>query len=197
MNELLSMLVNVATLKVGWLLAVLGAAQGFGWTGPLWAILVVGAYIATSEYRGGELALVALACLVGTIVDTTTLRLGFIDFAVPGPIAGMAPPWIIGLWALLATALTRSLGWLRGRPWAAAVLGATLAPLSYWAGASLGAAGFGASAPAGLIAYALAWAAALPLLAIAANRIGGQKPVGNLEQALHMRPSYQSPGPTS
>ena len=196
MNRLLSVLVNVATLKVGWLLAVLGAAQGIGWMGPLWALLIVGAYTASSDDRGGELALVAVACIVGTVVDTTVLRLGLIDFAAPGPIVGIAPPWIIGLWALLAAALTRSLGWLRGRPWAAATLGATLAPLSYWAGAALGAADLTADGALGLIAYGVAWAGALPLLVVAANHIGGRKLRREAHPSTYMRPRYQGAGPT-
>ena len=49
------------------------------------------------------------------------------------------PYWILAMWALFATTLNASLGWLHGRPALAGALGMLSGPLAYWAGARLGA----------------------------------------------------------
>ncbi len=40
------------------------------------------------------------------------------------PLTGFPPPWILALWALFASTLNASLGWLQDRLLLAAVLGA-------------------------------------------------------------------------
>lgn len=166
---------NFAALQIGWLLAVVGAAYGIGWAGPAWAVAIVLVYVATAVSRRSELVLVCAAILLGALLDSIMLRLGFIEYAAPGLVPSLAPLWIIGLWALLATALTRSLGWLVGRPWLAAAIGAVVAPLSYWAGVALGAAGFSAGPGAGLAACSVAWGLALPVLAVTAGRLAAPR----------------------
>jgi len=170
-SRLMAIVVNLVVLKIGWLLAVVGASQGVGWAGPLWSVLVLATYFALDRLRPGELRLVLVACLVGLGVDTAMKQLGFIHYAADGPIAGLAPAWIVGLWVLLATSMPRSLAWLVGRPVLAMMAGALLAPLSYWAGVSFGAAQFAAGELQGLVAVGIAWGIALPLLGEATRRL--------------------------
>lgn len=67
------------------------------------------------------------------------------------------------LWLNFAMTLGASLSWLRGRYSAAALLGAAGGPVSYYAGARLGAI---TVAPGGLWAIALEWLLATPLLVL-------------------------------
>ncbi len=161
-------LTNLVALKIGWILAVLGAAHEVGWAGPAWALLVVTVYLFTTEDRRSETRLLVLVCIAGTALDSLVMNSGMIRFAAPGPFPYLAPLWIIGLWALMATSLTRSLRWLRDRPLAASAAGAVIAPLSYWAGESLGAAVFVTDPRIVMTVYAIAWGAVLPLLCMAA-----------------------------
>jgi len=84
----------------------------------------------------------------------------------------MAPPWILGLWALFATTLNVSLNWLKGRWLVAALLGGIAGPLSYWAGARLGAVVLVEPVPA-LVALSIGWAILMPLLMALARRYDG------------------------
>jgi len=79
----------------------------------------------------------------------------------------VAPAWMAMLWASFATTLRHGLGWMRGRWTLAAALGAASGPLAFWAGERLGALELGGT-PA-LLALAVEWGAALPLLLRAAD----------------------------
>jgi hypothetical protein len=167
----MAVLVNLVVLKIGWLCAVVGASHDIGWAWPLWSGLVLATYASMNRLRSGELHLILVACLAGVSVDTVMYQLGFVSYAAAGPIPGLAPAWIVGLWVLLATSMPRSLAWLVGRPVLAAIAGLALAPLSYWAGVSIGAAEFENGQTQGLIAVGLGWGVALPLLAEATRRL--------------------------
>ena len=93
--------------------------------------------------------LIGLALAIGLVWDSALASLGWIRFTSGTLVEGAAPPWILGLWALFATTLNRSLAWLHGRYALAAVLGAIAGPLSYWAGARLGALELGAAGRGG------------------------------------------------
>lgn len=115
-----------------------------------------------------DLVLAAAAALTGLGCDTLYIRLGLLDYAVPEPWSGLAPYWILVMWANFGLTLNHSLRWLQNRLALAALLGALGAPLAYLAGVQLGAAVL--TAPPALVygAIALAWAVAAPaLLALA------------------------------
>jgi hypothetical protein len=60
--------------------------------------------------------------------------------------------------------------WLRGRFVTAALLGAALGPLAYQGGAGLGAARFITPEWRALVALAITWGLAMPLLVVVAER---------------------------
>jgi hypothetical protein len=72
------------------------------------------------------------------------------------------------MWALFATTLNVSLGWLQGRWVLTVVLGAMAGPLSYWAGVRMGAVQFVEPAQA-VAALAVGWGLATPLLLLLAR----------------------------
>jgi hypothetical protein len=116
-----------------------------------------------------ELKLVMLALAMGALWDSALVSSGWIVFTSGMLIDGVAPPWILALWALFATTLNASLGWLKNKLLVAALFGALGGPLSYWAGMRLGALQF-AAPMAALIALSIGWGVMTPLLIMAARR---------------------------
>lgn len=174
----LAMLGNAALFQAGWLGCVLGAAQGHSAA----AVALVGAIVALHVGRAArparELALAAVAMVIGLCWDSTLGAAGLLAFNGAGR-GGFAPPWILAIWALFATTLNVSLRWLRGRAMLAAALGAVAGPATYWAGARLGAAQF--VQPAGaIVTLAIGWALWMPLLVELARRLEGAAGLGSV-----------------
>jgi Protein of unknown function (DUF2878) len=167
----LTLFLNVALFQAGWFACVLAAAQGLPWAGVAAAAAIVAWHALRARQPAQELKLIGLALLVGAFADSALAASGWIVFA-PDAAAGLAPWWILAMWALFATTLNVSLAWLRSRLPLAALLGAVSGPLAYWAGARLGALELRQPAAA-LGALALVWAATLPGLLAAARRLDG------------------------
>jgi hypothetical protein len=86
--------------------------------------------------------------------------------------SGIAPYWILAMWALFSTTLNLSMGWLKSSRLLASFMGAVFGPLSYLAGRRLGAielVNFSSS----MIALAVIWAVVMPILMYAASRFDG------------------------
>ena len=64
---------------------------------------------------------------------------GFIQYVETAWPAGVAPLWLIALWAAFAGPLMTTFDWLEGKPLMAAALGGIGGPFAYVAGESLGA----------------------------------------------------------
>lgn len=165
-------LVNFVAFQLGWFACVLAAANASAWLGMLVVGLVVALHLVLAERPGQELRLVALALLMGLVFDSLLVNSGWLRYASPGPFSGLAPYWILGMWALFATTLNVTMGWLKDKPALAALLGAVFGPLSYMAGQRLGALEF-VDFRSGMLALAVVWALAMPLLMLAAARYDG------------------------
>jgi Protein of unknown function (DUF2878) len=173
----MNMVVNFLAFQLAWFACVLGAANGMPWVGPLAVAGAVAWHLARARRAWPELWLVALAMALGLVVDSLLLATGWLSypsgFWLPGPWqSNLAPYWIVAMWALFATTLNLSMGWLRGRPLLAVVMGGIGGPLSYLGGEKLG--GIELTSPAAaLAALAVAWAIAMPLLMQLAARFDG------------------------
>jgi len=159
--------INIAAFQTGWFACVLAAAFGMAWIGVVTATVVVALHVLRAP---GDLKLVAVAMLLGALFDSTLAAAGWVAFKPEALASNVAPYWIMALWALFATTLNVSLGWLRDRLVLAAVLGMLAGPLSYWAGARLGALDLVRPAAA-ILALALGWALILPGLLALARRM--------------------------
>jgi hypothetical protein len=156
---------NFAAAQVGWFACVLGAAHGRPWSAALVAVLIVAIHLALARDRGSEWRLLVIVGAFGLLLDGTLKASGLVAYAGDTSAASwLAPAWIVALWLLFATTLNGSLSWLRGRTALAALLGAASGPLSYLSGARLGAASFPRGLTAAVLALALLWAIAIPLL---------------------------------
>ena len=176
-------LVNIVAFQTGWFACVLGAANDRPWTGLLVTGLVVGLHLALAARPGQEVRLIFLTLLTGLVFDSLLVNSGWLHYAEGNQLAGVAPYWILALWALFATTLNVSMGWLKNRLVLAVFLGAVFGPLSYLAGQRLGAVEF-VDIRAGIIALACIWALAMPLLMLAASRFDG---IRRLETALPLQ----------
>lgn len=168
----MNLLVNFVAFQIGWFACVLGAAKGLPWAGVLVVLAVVALHLARVRRPLPELRLVGLAMALGLLLDSLLLATGWLSYPAGLWLPALAPYWIVAMWALFATTLNVSMGWLRGRPLLAVLMGAVGGPLSYLAGEELG--GIELTEPVlALSALAIAWAVAMPLLMKAAERLDG------------------------
>ena len=168
----MKLLVNFVAFQFGWFACVLGAAHGLPWLGPVVVALVVALHLTTARRPMSELYLVLAAMGIGLLVDSLLLATEWLQYPVGLWLPGLAPYWIISMWALFATTLNVSMGWMRGRPVVTVLMGAIGGPLSYLAGEKLGAIELTQPIHA-LAALSLAWALAMPLLMRLSARFDG------------------------
>lgn len=147
-----------------WFGAVIGAAREQHWFAPL---LLIG--FAFWEFRperrvDGDFQLMLIAVLIGLILDTTWVKIGWLKFTSGWDSSELAPLWILILWAGFALTLNHSLAWLQSRLLLAAVLGGISSPLSYLAAERLGAVNIVSESGLWFVGLGLSWSLALPLL---------------------------------
>ena len=168
----MSLLINFIAFQLGWFACVLGAANGMPWLGPIVVAAAVVLHLVRARRPRPELWLICSAMVLGLAVDSLLLATGWLSYPSGLWLPGLAPYWIVAMWALFATTLNVSMGWMRGRPLLAVVMGAVGGPLSYLAGQKLGGIELNQTTYA-LAALAVAWAVAMPLLSWLAARLDG------------------------
>ena len=147
-----------------WFSAVLGAARGQLWLASIVLIGFVFWEFRPTRRVYGDFQLMLVTVLLGLILDTTWVRLGWLHYTGAWAISERAPLWILFLWAGLALTINHSLAWLQSRLMLAALLGAIFSPLSYLAAARLEAVTIVSEPESLFIALSLSWAIVLPLL---------------------------------
>lgn len=167
-------LLNFVAFQIGWFACVLSAANGLPLLGLLVVSLVIVLHVQFSECRSHELILVCLAVVMGLVFDSLLVISGWLQYPSGVLLPGIAPYWILAMWALFATTLNVSMGWMKGKAFLASVLGAVFGPLSYMAGQRLGAIEF-VNFQSAIIALALIWALVMPLLVTVASRLDGSR----------------------
>lgn len=161
---MLNKLVNIVLFQTGWFVSVLGAAHGQPWLGPLAAVPIVGVFMWQSLDRWDALRLVLFVGCVGAVLDSVLGYVGLFLYRENLPAPWVCPPWLFALWLIFATTLRLSLSWLIGRNGLTALLGGIFGPVSYYAGAALGAFSFGNTLVHALAIVGFLRALLLPLL---------------------------------
>ena len=161
---------NLVVLYVAWFAAVWPAAANRPLAAAGASVVAIAINLAVTPRKAFTLKLILAAAVVGLATDGTLVRLGFTHFASPGAFPEWPPAWIILMWMAFATTLDVSVAWLQHRLLLAAMLGMIGGPLSYYAGARLGAMQFSQPIWLSLCAIGAAWALALPLLLFVARR---------------------------
>lgn len=155
---------NFIGFQLVWFGSVIGAAQGLPWFGPLLALAYATAVVATSDNARSEASFLALAAVFGYVGDSTLVASGVIAFPEAAQLGAPSALWMVGLWVSFSGTLRSSLGWLVGRPVLAALLGTVAGPLSYWAGARLGAIELSAGLTVSALSVAVLWTVSMPVL---------------------------------
>ena len=180
-------LMNFAMFYVGWFACVMGAGRGQLWLGPsvVAALVLIHLYLAPRPVQ--ETRMILLTGIFGFAVDTLQASAGLYAFAHTSAAPWLCPLWMVTLWMIFATTLNASMSWLAGRYRLAAVLGALCGPVSYVAGARLGAIEFPAHAGLSLVGIAVMWACVMPsllwlreFLATSTVRVPQRSPAGAL-----------------
>ena len=165
-------LANFVIFQSAWFCAVLGAARSLPLWGTLAIALAIAWHLAVSARPLEEAKLIAIVSLIGLVVETANVFLGYVSYPSGQPDPHLAPYWMVAMWSLLAIALNVTMRWLKGRFWLAAVLGAVAGPASFVSGVRLGGARFVDTVPA-LIVMAAIWAVAMPSLMALSDRFDG------------------------
>lgn len=167
--------VNFAAFQVGWFACVLGGANSLALAGTLTVIAVVALHLYLSSNPATELWLLGWIAVIGTTWDSLVVTSGVMSYPSGNFLPGFAPHWIIAMWVLFGTTLNVSMGWLKGRPIIAAIMGGVGGPLAYLTGYKLG----GVAIPdlaLGLVVQSIGWAILMPLLTMLASTLDGVSP---------------------
>lgn len=166
----MALFINALGFQSAWWLCVAGVGHGLELPALAYGCVLMGLHLFFTPSPRRELQLTAVAVALGVVVDSVLQTAGVIDFYgwALGP---LSPFWLWLLWALFAMTLNASLSFLQSQPlWLSALAGLVFGPLTYVAGAELGAAALVAT-PWHLGALALAWLIALPLLVHIAKQL--------------------------
>jgi Protein of unknown function (DUF2878) len=138
--------INAIGFQAAWWACVAGVAHGFEIPALMFGACLAGAHLG-----------------IGVVVDSLLQYFSVMQFHGLS-ILGLSPLWLWMLWVLFALTLNTSLAFLKTKPLAlSALAGFVFGPLTYYAGAELGAASWeGARFP--FLTLALAWMVALPSL---------------------------------
>ncbi|WGS52385.1 DUF2878 domain-containing protein [Paraburkholderia sp. D15] len=147
--------------QAGWFVCVLGGAHDMGWLGMLFAACAVAWHLTRVAGPRREARLLVATVGIGMVWESVLVASGLLSYPSGTLIEGCAPYWMSALWALFAIQFNVVFAWLRTRLLLAALLGAVAGPLSFRAGASLGAVHFDQPLAA-WIALGLGWAVLLP-----------------------------------
>jgi hypothetical protein len=166
----LSSLTNIVLYQVGWFGCVLAAAAGMPVLAVLSALAAAALHVALAPDRRRELEIILLAGLLGLMVDTVTVQAGIFHFPSQLGPSSLAPMWIVALWMQFGMTLHYCFSWLSGRYWLSSAMGAVGGPLSFLAGARLGAVEILSPVGINLVLLGLLWGVALPVLVAFADK---------------------------
>ena len=169
-------LFNFAAFQVGWFSCVLSAANGMPWLGLLVVSVIVTLHIRMAVQPVYEVQLLVLSVVMGLVFDSLLVSSGWVKYPSGMVLSGIAPYWILAMWALFSTTLNISMAWLKKSLLLASVMGAVFGPLSYLAGQRLGAIEL-VDFISSMIALAIIWAVVMPILVFVAGRFDGAKKV--------------------
>ena len=168
-------LINYALYQAGWFACVLGAASHRRWTGFLIAVILIGMHLTLSLERSLEARLVVFVTAVGAVVEIVQIAAGTYRFTSGTVNDALPPPWLLAMWAQLATTLRFSLRLVITRPMSAALFGAAGGPIAFLAGERLGAVTLLPPLAQGLLRLSISWAIALVVFSAVVRRVTSER----------------------
>jgi hypothetical protein len=164
-------LLDFVVLNVGWIVCVVGAANGLFWAGPTFVacVLVLHVALLPAHRRVDRVLLLIATGAFGLAVDSLQVVRGVIAFPETAPRVMLLPIWMAALWPLLATTFDGALAWLRQRPLLAALFGFFGGPPGYIAASRLGALELREPLLPTLLSLAIGWTIVLPVALTSAS----------------------------
>lgn len=153
-------------------MCVMSAGRGLAWIGVAFVLVAVVWHATRVAAPAPELKLIAAAVLIGALWESLLVASGLLVYPNGVLVRGAPPWWLLALWALFAVQLNVLFGWLKRRLLLAAAAGALAGPLSFRAGAALGAVQF-ADPVLSFVAIGAGWAVLMPLMLALARRWNG------------------------
>jgi hypothetical protein len=169
--HLAPVIINLVMFQSVWIVTVMSVTLDLVWPGPaaICVFFIVHGLISTTARA--DFMLAGIAVFSGLVIDSLLIQTGLIEFHMNLPWPGVAPFWILILWANFALILNHGLGWLQGRYKTAAILGFFGGPLSYLAGVGLGSGDLLVSPAVAFPVIGSCWAIVTPLLLFAARKL--------------------------
>ena len=169
MHRTLSVVINALGFQAAWWACIVGAGHGFDREAIVFCVILAVLHLRISQHRWPECQLGLFAVLLGVVVDSLLQALSVIRFA-GAALEPLSPFWLWALWGIFALTLNSSLAFLKRQSLiVSAALGWVFGPVTYYAGSTLGAAELDVT-PVRILALGTAWAIAMPLLVVIAQR---------------------------
>jgi hypothetical protein len=160
---------NALGFQTAWWACIAGVGQGLEIPALAYGLVLAVLHVWFAPQPRQEIKLATVALTLGVTVDTLLQATSVIDF-YGWSLAFLSPFWLWLLWVLFAMTLNTSLAFLQNQSlWLSAAAGLVLGPMTYYAGAQLGAASFD-GAFLHVMALGLTWMIALPFLVYQAQR---------------------------
>jgi hypothetical protein len=167
---MISVALNFIVFQAAWFITILSASSGMPWYGPVFTLCWVVFHLALfTEKRNAEINLLLFAAMLGYFFDSLQVTFSVFSFPPQTSLGSPSTLWMVALWINLAATLNISLKWLQDKLLLAGLLGAIGGPAAYYAGSKLGALQLHGSWS--LMAIALQWVIAMPLLVWCAQRL--------------------------
>lgn len=167
-------LLNSLLFYFGWFVCIDQAGGNTPYVGPIVIAFLLFVHLYFSSVRLQEVLLIGAVALVGTIVDSTYIWLGWVEYRggyLHFPY--IIPLWMTSLWAYYATTINSSLAWARRSLLLMIVLGGLGGFFSYAVAFRLDAAdAIGIPLSLLLIIIGCVWAAVFPLTFYLNDKIG-------------------------
>ena len=161
--------INALGFQAAWWACILGAAWDREITALVFCAVLAELHLLNSKTTQADIQLGLISVLIGLVLDSLLQYFSIVSFK-GWTCSPLSPYWMWMVWWMFALTLNSSLAFLKRYHWAlAALAGGVLGPLSYLAGARLGAADM-TSSPANLTILAASWALVLPALVALAKR---------------------------
>lgn len=167
-----ALIINAVAFQSAWFAALYGGKYDWLTLALLPALLAaIWHLFQTRRDRATEIRLFVGVIILGFGVESLFIALGGITY-IGAPLFGFGPPlWIMAMWLAFATLPHGCLIWLKSRSILQFILGGLSGPLSYLAGAKLGAATLGEPIFQSLAIIGIGWAVALPIIFWLADRL--------------------------
>lgn len=166
MKELMKapIIINALLFQCAWFACVLGSAKGLTWPSMVCFLALATYQLQNKRRHPTDIKLLIISLVLGLFVDSFWIIGGFMVFTENGPIAQIAPAWILFLWMSFALTINHSLGWLKKHPLLPISMGLFGGPMSYIAGLKFGAVEYLQSTLVTSVALGIAWALSLIIL---------------------------------